>query len=92
MRDRVARAGVVLAVVSLAGLSLVGCSSGNQSRKREFRSNPTPGLVTLSQSHDDVDNQLTVTNNTNVRMISEDFGRAWFMNRPSRLTPRPTPY
>lgn len=92
MRHRSIQPALVLTTLTLAGLALIGCSSGNDSRKQSFRANPTPELVTLTKTADDVDNQLTITNNYNFRMISEDFGRIWLMERPSRLQRGPTPY
>jgi hypothetical protein len=92
MRHRCRIAFLAVSSLALAGVALTGCSSGNASRKAEFRSNPTPELLTLSETRDQVDNQLTITNDTNMRMISEDFGRFWLMDRPSRMNRRSIPY
>lgn len=92
MRHRCRTAVLAISTLALAGVALTGCSSGNDSRKAEFRRNPTPELLTLAETRDQVDNQLTITNDTNMRMLSEDFGRFWLMNRPSRLNSRTVPY
>lgn len=92
MRDRCRTTVLTISTLALAGTALTGCSWGNDSRKAEFRSNPTPELRTLAETSDLVDNQLTITNDSNMRMLSEDFGRFWLMNRPSRMNPRSIPY
>jgi hypothetical protein len=38
---------------------------------------------------DDMKNQMTVTNDTNVRLFWSDMGRLLLLDRPSRLTPAP---
>ena len=72
-----------------SGLALLstGCSANS-----DFRSNPTPELDTLSQRHEDIDNRLTITSDTNFRILNEDIGRFFLLDRPSRLSPRPMPY
>lgn len=77
--------------LAAAGACLVGCSA-QQSRLNEYRANPTPDVDTLNQRHDDIDNRLTVTNDTNFRMMNSDIGRVLLLDRPSRLTPEPIPY
>jgi hypothetical protein len=78
--------------VSAAAMVLVagGCSS---SKARDIRLNPTPELDTLHQREVDVDNALTVTFDENIRMFKQDLGRAFYTDRPSRLTREtiPTP-
>lgn len=83
------RATLVLLAASAA--FAVGCSA-QQSRLAAYRANPTPEVDTLAQTHDDIDNRLTVTNDTNLRMLNEDIGRALLLDRPSRLTPKNIPY
>lgn len=71
--------------VSAAAVLLVagGCQS---SKARDIRMNPTPELDTLAQREVDVDNALTVTFDENIRMFKQDLGRAFYTDRPSRLT------
>ncbi len=72
-------------------MGLTACS-GQQQRLSSYRSNPSPELDTLSKSHDNIDNRLTIGSDTNFRMLNEDIGRALLLDRPSRLTPVPVPY
>jgi hypothetical protein len=75
---------VALVVAGVGAGMLSGCS-----RSAKYRANPTPELDTLSMSRDEIDNRLTVTNDSNARMINRDFGYFWMLDRPSRLTPQP---
>ncbi len=63
---------------------LAGCT-GN----RVGLSDVTPEMVTLSQTHTDVNVDLAMVDNQNNRMFEEDLGRVWYTNRPSRLSPIP---
>lgn len=67
------------AVLLVAG----GCQN---SKARDIRMNPTPELDTLAQREVDIDNALTVTFDENLRMAKQDLGRAFYTDRPSRLT------
>ncbi len=58
----------------------------------EFRSNPTPELDTLSERNDDIVNRSVVVTDTNLRMLREDWGRLWFWERPSRMSPTSIPH
>ena len=80
-----------LALFALSAIVATGCSA-QESRLAAYRSNPTPELDTLAQQRDDMDNRMTVTNDTNLRMLNEDLGRMFFLDRPSMLTPKPVPY
>lgn len=81
---RTAHRGVILAtgsVLALAALaSLGGCA------------NLTPELDTLSQRPADIDNRIAITDDTNLRMLNQDLGRMFLLDRPTRLTPGPVPY
>lgn len=89
---RSSRRALAIVSVALAGLAGVGCSNSSNPQLAEFRGNPTPELDTLSQRHDDIQNRIVVTNDTNLRMMNEDIGRFWFFDRPSRLSPTTIPY
>ncbi|MBX3353337.1 MAG: hypothetical protein KF684_10445 [Phycisphaeraceae bacterium] len=76
--------GMVFGSVTLLGVAVValgGC-----------RADPTPELQTLSQRPADVNNRINIVEDTNWRMFNQDLGRAFFYDRPSRLTPGPVPY
>lgn len=77
------------ALVGLAALaSLSGCAS---SRYQQVKDDATPNLDTLSQRPEDIDNALVVTFDENGRMFWSDLGRAFYTDRPSRLTREPIP-
>lgn len=80
-----------IASAALIGASVLGCSP-QQQRLSAYRANPTPELDTLSKTHDNIDNRLTITNDSNLRMLNEDIGRALLLDRPTRLSPTPVPY
>jgi hypothetical protein len=83
-----------LALISVAGIfggALVGCETDPFSRDAMLRGNLTPELLTLHERHVDSDNAVAITFNENLRMFSEDLGRAAYWDRPSRLTREPVP-
>lgn len=68
-----------------------GCGTmlGGCSRADAYRMNPTPELDTTSQRRADIDNKLTITNDTNLRLMNEDLGRLLLLDNPSRASPQP---
>ena len=83
----------VVGSLGLATLALGGCSYNSVSEEEaaSIRADATPELDTLSQRPVDMDNQVAVTFDENGRMFNEDLMRAFMLDRPSRLTPRPMP-
>jgi len=51
--------------------------------------NLTPELAGLVERPIDVDRNLSITNNQNWRMFSDDWGRVFYTDHPSRLSPMP---
>ncbi len=81
-----------LATALIVGAAIAtGCSSSKDKRVGGLRNNLTPGMSTLYQRHDDVDNSLALYFNEMDRMFWEDMGRAFYTDRPSRMTPEPIP-
>ncbi|MEM8835825.1 MAG: hypothetical protein AAGD00_08395 [Planctomycetota bacterium] len=79
---------VTVAAVAGAGLaSLGGCSKADQ-----FRANPTPVLQSTTQTNGQQNNRLTITADSNFRMMTEDLSRVMLLDKPSSLSPRPNPY
>jgi hypothetical protein len=81
---RKAHRGVILGstlLLAAAALGLGGCTP-----------NPTPGMVTLSQTQSEVDNRLTLIGSENGRMFNADLGRVFYLDRPSRLAPSAIPW
>ena len=70
---------------SAAALVLfTGCTS-----QQKIMSDITPSMKTLSQTHSEVNININMTDNQNLRMAEEDLERVWYTNRPSRLSPFP---
>lgn len=79
-------------LASLTGaLVLVGCSSDG-GRLRSYRSDPTPNLDRLGQEHAVEENYRAIVTENNLRSMNDDLARAWFTDRPMRLTRRRTPW
>jgi type IV pilus biogenesis protein CpaD/CtpE len=87
MRTRAKPASVFLA--ALAASALVGCAGG--SNVGAIRSSPTPELMNVAETPDQIANKLALTRDYNLRMISEDAARVLMIDRPSRLSPAPIP-
>ncbi len=80
---------IVPAVGGLAVLLVVsGCSGIRNpvSRDAMIRKNATPELDTLDLRDIDRDNRKAIAVNENLRMLAEDWDRAWYMDRASHLT------
>ena len=76
------------AILGAAALVTSGCASNTV---QAYRADLTPRLDARGQSHDDIQNQIAITNDTNFRNINNDLGRLFFTDRPSRLTIGPKP-
>lgn len=85
------RAAVRIALLALPCLAAIGCSEQG-SRLAEYRADPSPELDTLHQRHDDIDNAMTITTDTNLRNMNQAIGRVLLLNRPTRLMREPKPY
>lgn len=87
---------LTLAASALAAAAVLsGCSSRNVPPGESItaiRGNLTPELMTLWQTQDDVDNRIAITSDENWLMFTQDLGRAFFFDKPSRLTPEPIAY
>ncbi len=64
----------ISAIALLAGVT--GCAPAN----------PSPGVHNLSQMSHEINNDVIVSMDTNARALSNDLGRLWMTDRPSRLT------
>lgn len=81
------RAASCVVVACLLAGGLAGCAGDTAAgRDAAVRSNLTPELSTLSQRPIDADNRVALTVDENWRMMNEDLGRLFLLDRPSRLT------
>ena len=81
----------------LLGTALAGCSTSPGTKASDevysnvsysyIKSNLTPELQGLSERSIDIDRNMAVTGNQNLRMMWGDLGRAFFFDKPSKLTP-----
>ncbi|MBU6413585.1 MAG: hypothetical protein KGS45_08925 [Planctomycetes bacterium] len=83
----------VVGMLALVAAAVVagGCSSNSKSEElaREYHWNLSPELATLHERPIDIENRMSITTDENLRMLTEDWGRLWLMERQSRLSPRP---
>ncbi len=82
------------AIASTAALMLVACSSGQIKHAGDagkIRSHPSPAMMSLAKRPSDNYNTLAISKDTNLRMIWEDGARLLYIDRPSKLTPKPIP-
>ena len=81
MRRSIAARVSVCSALAIIALAPLGCTTAQQ-----FRMNPSPNISNLEWSSNEIDNQLTITNDTNFRAFSNDLGRALLLDKPSELT------
>lgn len=82
----------VAALAVVVAAPLAGCQSEADKRAARIRRNLTPELDTLYQRESDIDNVMALSFDENGRMLLQDLGRAFYTDRPSRLTPEPIPH
>ncbi len=82
-----------LTAAALLMSSMIGCQSSqigpNDVTFNSVKGNLTPELVTLSDSQNDVDRDIAVNFNQNLRMFWDDMGYVWMTDRPSSLSNYP---
>jgi hypothetical protein len=87
---------ISLALALAGAAALGGCStatsSADHAQAERIRADLTPELDTLYQRPDDVYNSMTIMADENGRMFMQDLGRAFYTDRPSRLTREPVPW
>ncbi len=72
----------------LLGTALGGCATNPENVSyRAIKSNLTPELQGISERGVDIDRNMAVTGNQNLRMMWGDLGRMWFFDKPSKLSP-----
>ena len=86
-----------IAVFTIAGALLTGCESGdsngvsaaNDISFEGIMANLTPELQGVHERPVDTYRGLAISNNFHLRMMSDDFGRVFYTDHPSRLSPFP---
>ena len=83
---RTLRKAALLSTLMGAPLLLIGCSSGQHAGDiNSIRWDPSPAMHTLDQRDSDRLNMYARTKDSNLRMLSRDLDKMWFLDRPSRL-------
>lgn len=78
------------AFLLLASAAIAGCKSNpNDVSFNTVKGNLTPELQTLDETNQDVDRNLAVNFNQDLRMFWMDLGRTFYTDRPSYLSPMP---
>lgn len=73
--------------LAACAFTLGGCTT---SKYDEICADLTPELETLYEREVDMNNSWTMMLDENGRMFIQDLGRAFYWDRPSRLSPEPT--
>ncbi len=79
-------------IIGCVGVSVLGAGlvSAGCSRADQYRMDPTPRIMTRSETHQEVANSLTMTDDTNFRLMWNDIGRLMFLDKPmQQLDPGP---
>ncbi len=86
---------LVTVAATLTALPLVACSSGQVKHAGDagaIRAHPSPAMMSLAKRPSDNLNSMAVMKDTNLRMVWEDGARALYIDRPTKLTPKPMPW
>jgi hypothetical protein len=76
---------LIVAIGATAGMN--GCSNPNDVSFNAIKGDLTPHIMGLSERDVDIELNMAVIGNQNLRMFWGDLGRVWFFDRPSRLSP-----
>ena len=79
------RSSCLLLAVAAAGLG--GCASSDDVSFNAIKGDLTPHIVGLTERDVDIERNMAVVGNQNLRMFWGDLGRMWLFDRPSRLSP-----
>ncbi|MFB0987277.1 MAG: hypothetical protein QMB94_13340 [Phycisphaerales bacterium] len=76
---------LIVAIGAIAGMN--GCTNPNDVSFNAIKSDLTPHIMGLSERDVDIQLNMAVVGNQNLRMFWGDLGRMWLFDRPSRLSP-----
>ena len=82
---------VSLATAFIMLLIVGGCTSSNPKNVSisSIRGNLTPEVRGTSETSYDIDNNMAIVGNIQLRQASEDLGRLFLFDQPSTLSPYP---
>jgi len=88
MRSLASFAVAVAPLAVLATLTLGGCKSDPYDVSFDaIKRNPSPELMTLNERAIDVDRNMHITRDQNLRAMWNDLGRVFLTDHPSALSP-----
>jgi hypothetical protein len=79
-----------LAATVLVGMTLGGCYSSTS--LHSILHNLSPELSGTAEREVDIQRNYAVMADANCRMFRDDWGRVWYTDHPSRLSPMPITY
>jgi hypothetical protein len=87
MKTKINHRSITLIALAATPLILIGCSSGpsHAGNINSIRWDPSPAMHTLTQRDSDRINTHAYVKDSDLRMLSTDIDRVFFMDRPSRL-------
>ena len=87
---RISVRSAALATSILAGAFMAsGCTSDKYHTWDYIKGNLTPEMAGISETKLDQDRDLAVNNDTDWRAFSDDWGRVWLTDQPTKLSPYP---
>jgi hypothetical protein len=83
----IARSVALSAAAALGVLLAAGCSSTQDPAFSSIKSNLTPELQGIAERPSDIERNMAVVGNQNLRMFWGDLGRVFLFDQPSYLSP-----
>ena len=79
-----------IAATVLFAMTMGGCHS--ETSLHSILNDLTPELSGTAEREVDIDRNFAVAKDQNCRMFRDDWGRVWYTDHPSRLSPMPITY
>ncbi|MDP7029326.1 MAG: hypothetical protein QF733_03805 [Phycisphaerales bacterium] len=86
------RTTLLVGLITLLLLMLGGCAASNNPNNvsiGHIRGNLTPELVGTTETRYDIDNNMAIVGNIQMRQASDDLGRIFLFDQASTLSPYP---
>lgn len=81
---------ITAGLLTSAVIGTAGCQSDpNNVSFDAIKGDLTPEMMTMSERNVDVERNMAMVGNVNLRSMWNDLGRMWMFDRPSILTPYP---
>ncbi len=86
------RTTLLVGLIAMVLLMLGGCAATNNPNNvsiNHIRGNLTPELVGTTETRADIDNNMAIVGNIQLRQASDDLGRIFLFDQASTLSPYP---